>query len=147
MIKFAAIFPGQGIKHINILSDLYKRYKIIQQTFDNASNILGYNLWHLIKYGPQEKLNITYYAQPAILTTSIALYKLWIKQSNCMPQITAGHSLGEYSALVCSKVINFHDAIRLVELRGKLMDTVTKSFNDYHHNGCYMQVIIGLKKK
>ncbi|QJC37206.1 acyltransferase domain-containing protein [Enterobacteriaceae endosymbiont of Donacia thalassina] len=147
MKKFAAIFPGQGTQFIGMISSLYIKYKIIRETFCSASEILGYDLWNLIKNGPLKKLNITYYTQPAILTTSIAIYRLWLQKNNILPNIVIGYSLGEYTAMVCSDIISFIDAIKIVEFRGKLMYEMSSNLNDFNINGYYMQTIIGLKKK
>ncbi|QJC33577.1 acyltransferase domain-containing protein [Enterobacteriaceae endosymbiont of Donacia provostii] len=147
MKKFVAVFPGQGIQFIGMLSDLYKKFKIIQETFSSASEILGYDLWYLINKGPLEKLNKTYYTQPAILVASISIYNLWLYKSNLLPNMVTGYSLGEYTAMVCSGIISFSDAIKLVEFRGKLMYEISYNLNDFHHDGYYMQTVIGLKKK
>ncbi|QJC38433.1 acyltransferase domain-containing protein [Enterobacteriaceae endosymbiont of Donacia fulgens] len=147
MKKFAAIFPGQGTQFVGMISSLYIKYKIIRETFDSASEILKYNLWNIIQNGPLKKLNITYYTQPAILTTSIAIYRLWLQKNNILPEIVTGYSLGEYAAMVCSDIISFIDAIRIVQYRGKLMHEISSNLNDFHINGYYMQTIIGLKKK
>ncbi|QJC36386.1 acyltransferase domain-containing protein [Enterobacteriaceae endosymbiont of Donacia simplex] len=147
MKKFAAIFPGQGTQFTEMISCLYIKYKIIRETFYSASEILGYDLWKLIQNGPLKKLNTTYYTQPAILVTSIAIYKLWIQKNNILPSIVTGYSLGEYTAMVCSNLISFIDAIRIVEFRGKLMYKIASNLNDFKINGYYMQTIIGLKKK
>ncbi|QJC35573.1 ACP S-malonyltransferase [Enterobacteriaceae endosymbiont of Donacia sparganii] len=147
MKKFAAIFPGQGTQFLGMLSSLYKKYKIIKETFYYASEILGYDLWFLTQNGPLKKLNKTYYTQPAILVSSIAIYKLWLQKKNILPNIVTGYSLGEYTAMVCSNIISFSDAIKIVEFRGKLMHEISSTLNDFNMNGYYMQTIIGLKKK
>ncbi|QJC36798.1 acyltransferase domain-containing protein [Enterobacteriaceae endosymbiont of Donacia vulgaris] len=147
MKKFAAIFPGQGTQFTQMISCLYVKYKIIRETFYTASEILGYDLWKLITNRSLKKINITYYTQPAILVASIAIYKLWIQKNNILPSIVTGYSLGEYSAMVCSNIISFIDAIKIVEFRGKLMHKISSNLNDYKINGYYMQTIIGLKKK
>ncbi|QJC33984.1 acyltransferase domain-containing protein [Enterobacteriaceae endosymbiont of Donacia cinerea] len=147
MKKFAAVFPGQGTQFTGMISCLYIKYKIIRETFYFASEILGYDLWNLIKNGPLKKLNKTYYTQPAILVTSIAIYKLWIQKNKILPSIVTGYSLGEYTAMVCSNIISFMDAIKIVEFRGKLMHEISSHLNDFKINGYYMKTIIGLKKK
>ncbi|QJC29832.1 ACP S-malonyltransferase [Enterobacteriaceae endosymbiont of Plateumaris sericea] len=129
-----------------MLSDLSDNNLIIKKIFQKASNILKYDLWNLIQKGPVKKLNITYYSQPAILTSSFAIYKLWLHKNNIIPNIMAGHSLGEYTAMLCSNVINFYDAIQLVNYRGKLMQEISYSLKENNIDGYFMQVIIGLNK-
>ncbi|MGP1930556.1 MAG: ACP S-malonyltransferase [Arsenophonus sp. ET-YP4-MAG3] len=121
MSNFAMIFPGQGSQFLGMLSDLAKEFIIIEETFSKSSNILGYDLWDLVQNGPKEELNKTWKTQPALLSASVAIFKVWKKKKGKMPKLMAGHSLGEYSALVCADVIDFKSAIKLVELRGKLM--------------------------
>lgn len=106
-----------------MLSDIALEYPVIQETFDEASEILGYDLWALTSAGPLEKLNQTECTQPALLTASVALWRLWLAENDQRPLWLAGHSLGEYSALVCAKALAFSDAVRLVALRGKLMQS------------------------
>lgn len=121
MSKFAFVFPGQGSQFVGMLSELAEASTIVQQTFQEASDALGYNLADVISAGPAEKLNDTSVTQPALLSCSIAMWRLWQDHSDGMPEFLAGHSLGEYSALTCAGVFNFSDAIKLVELRGQLM--------------------------
>lgn len=121
MTQFAMVFPGQGSQAVGMLSALAEQEPLIQETFQTASAALGYDLWALTQQGPAEELNKTWQTQPALLTASVALFRLWQQKGGAMPAIMAGHSLGEYSALVCAGVIDFADAVRLVELRGKLM--------------------------
>ncbi|QJC31536.1 acyltransferase domain-containing protein [Enterobacteriaceae endosymbiont of Donacia tomentosa] len=147
MKKFAAIFPGQGAQFVGMLSSLSAKYKIIEETFSYASEVLGYDLWSLTQKGPIEKLNKTHYTQPAVLTASVAIYNLWLQEKNIKPNIVVGYSLGEYTAMVCSNIISFHDAIKLVKFRGQLMNKITSYMYDNHLDGYYMYSIIGLKKK
>lgn len=121
MTQFAFVFPGQGSQSVGMLSDMAAAYPVIEETFREASAALGYDLWALAQQGPAEELNKTWQTQPALLTASVALYRVWQQQGGKVPMMLAGHSLGEYSALVCAGVINFSDAVRLVELRGKFM--------------------------
>lgn len=122
MKKFAMVFPGQGSQSVAMLAELAQQYSIVEQTFKQASEVLGYDLWQLVQQGPVEELNKTWRTQPALLAASVAIYRVWQQQyPNLKPTLMAGHSLGEYSALVCADVINFQDAVQLVELRGKLM--------------------------
>ncbi|NRA21870.1 MAG: ACP S-malonyltransferase [Oceanospirillaceae bacterium] len=115
------VFPGQGSQHLGMLSELATDNLIIQETFAQASAVLGYDLWALTQEGPLEKLNETDKTQPALLCASVALWRLWLQKSGAVPRVMAGHSLGEYSALVCSGALQFEDAIDLVRLRGEYM--------------------------
>lgn len=122
MKKFAMVFPGQGSQVVGMLADLANQFPVVEQTFKQASEVLGYDLWQLVQQGPAEELNKTWQTQPALLAASVAIYRVWQQQyPDLKPSVMAGHSLGEYSALVCAGVIDFQDAIKLVELRGKLM--------------------------
>lgn len=121
MTKFAMVFPGQGSQEIGMLKELSEVYPIVQEIFSEASSVLGYDLWNLVQEGSAEKLGQTWVTQPALLAASVAIFKVWQQKEGAKPHFMAGHSLGEYSALVCAGVIDFRDAIKLVELRGKLM--------------------------
>lgn len=117
--KIAMVFPGQGSQSVGMLSGFSNN--IIQQTFREASEILSYDLWDVAQNNAENKLNVTEITQPVLLTASVALWRLWLDQNGAMPIVLAGHSLGEYSALVCSEVLSFSDAVRLVSERGKFM--------------------------
>ena len=121
MEKIAYVFPGQGSQAVGMLADLASEHEIIGQTFNEASRVLGYDLWQLVQDGPAETLNQTDKTQPALLTASVAIWRAIEQTSAVKPTVLAGHSLGEYSALVCAGVIEFSDAVKLVELRGQLM--------------------------
>jgi [acyl-carrier-protein] S-malonyltransferase len=121
MSKFAIAFPGQGSQSVGMLAELAAAYPIIKETFAEASAVLGYDLFELVMQGPAEELNKTWKTQPALLTSSVALWRLWKAQGGATPAVMAGHSLGEYSALVCAGALNFADAVKLVELRGQAM--------------------------
>ncbi|MEC6796678.1 ACP S-malonyltransferase [Photobacterium sp. S4TG1] len=121
MSKFAIVFPGQGSQTVGMLADLAEQFDVVKQTFAEASDALGYDLWALVQDGPVEDLNQTQRTQPALLTASVAIWRVWQQQGGEQPVVLAGHSLGEYSALVCAGVIDFQAAVKLVELRGKLM--------------------------
>ncbi|WP_392434641.1 ACP S-malonyltransferase [Yersinia sp. HM-2024] len=121
MSKFAMVFPGQGSQSLGMLADLAAQFPIVEETFSEASSVLGYDLWQLVQQGPAEELNKTWQTQPALLTASVAIWRVWQHQGGKLPSMMAGHSLGEYSALVCAGVLDFKQAVRLVELRGKLM--------------------------
>jgi len=120
MSKTAFLFPGQGSQGVGMLADLGEE-TMIRQTFQEASGALGYDLWELIQRGPEEALNSTDKTQPALLASGVALWRLWQQRGAARPDFLAGHSLGEYTALVCAGVINLGDAVRLVERRGQLM--------------------------
>ncbi|WP_040975348.1 ACP S-malonyltransferase [Necropsobacter massiliensis] len=122
MKKFAMVFPGQGSQSVGMLAELAAEFPIVEKTFQQASEALGYDLWQLVQQGPAEALNKTWQTQPALLTASVAIFRVWQeKYPHLTPALMAGHSLGEYSALVCAGAMDFQDAVKLVELRGKLM--------------------------
>ena len=120
MSKQAWVFPGQGSQNLGMLSELASKYAIIQETFTHASEVLGYDLWNVVQ-NDEQKLNQTHITQPALLAASYAIYKLLLEKDLSQPLYLAGHSLGEYSALVCAGVIDFTDAVKLVEARGQFM--------------------------
>ena len=127
MPKFAFVFPGQGSQEVGMGKDLIKNYKEADELFNEANIALkdeGVDLKKLCLEGPEEDLNKTVNAQPAMLTVSIILYKL-LQKNNINPDIVAGHSLGEYSALVAASSIEFKEAVRLVRKRGQYMQTAT----------------------
>ncbi|MFP3028957.1 MAG: ACP S-malonyltransferase [Arsenophonus sp.] len=121
MYNFAMIFPGQGSQSIGMLANLAKEFEVIEKTFAESSNVLGYDLWDLVQNGSEKELNKTWKTQPALLSASVAIFRVWQKKKGKIPTLMAGHSLGEYSALVCADVIDFKSAVKLVELRGQLM--------------------------
>ncbi len=121
MTTFAVTFPGQGSQAVGMLSELYQEFDVVRDTFNEASEALGYDLWQLVSVGPVEKLNQTDRTQPALLTSSVAIWRLYVEMGGDMPQMMAGHSLGEYSALVCAGVLSLQDAVKLVEKRGQYM--------------------------
>ncbi|CNH18371.1 ACP S-malonyltransferase [Yersinia pekkanenii] len=121
MSKFAMVFPGQGSQSLGMVADLAAQFPIVEATFSEASSVLGYSLWQLVQQGPAEELNKTWQTQPALLTASVAIWRVWQHKGGKPPALMAGHSLGEYSALVCAGVLDFKQAVSLVELRGKLM--------------------------
>ncbi|BCL69100.1 malonyl CoA-acyl carrier protein transacylase [Vibrio nigripulchritudo] len=121
MSKFAVVFPGQGSQAVGMLAELGEQHEVVKNTFAEASDALGYDLWALVQNGPAEDLNQTFRTQPALLASSVAIWRVWQEQGLATPEVLAGHSLGEYSALVCAGVIDFKEAIKLVELRGRLM--------------------------
>lgn len=119
--SLAFVFPGQGSQSLGMLAELGAQYPLIIDTFKEASDALGYDLWALTQQGPEERLNQTDKTQPAILTASIALWRLWLAEGGARPAYVAGHSLGEYSALVAAGSLTLADAVKLVERRGQLM--------------------------
>ncbi len=119
--NLAFVFPGQGSQKVGMLVDFAGKNAVFNEVFTEASELLGYDLWSLIQQGPQEKLNMTEVTQPALLVSSIALWRLWQEKNGPAPAYVAGHSLGEWSALVCAGVVDFADAVNLVRLRGKYM--------------------------
>lgn len=121
MTKTAFLFAGQGAQKLGMAKDLYEAYPVVKETFDKASQVLGYDLRQLIDED-EEKLNQTRYTQPAILTTSVAIYRL-LEEKGIKPDMVAGLSLGEYSALVASGALDFETAVALVAKRGELMET------------------------
>lgn len=119
-MKFALVFPGQGSQSLGMMG-AYGDSAVIRETFDEASQSLGRDLWQLVTAGPAEALNQTVNTQPLMLTAGIAAYRLWLAQGGPRPALVAGHSLGEYSALVAAEAIPFSQAVPLVELRAKAM--------------------------
>ena len=125
--ELAVIFPGQGSQSIGMLNNLAEKYAIIHSTFSEASEVLGYDLSAIIQHGPEEKLNSTEITQPALLAASVALWRLMMEKQPITPAFLAGHSLGEYSALVCAEAIDFGDALTLVQARGRYMQEAVPS--------------------
>lgn len=121
MTKQAFVFPGQGSQTVGMLADLAAKYPQIQTTFSEASEALGYDLWDLVQHDENQQLNQTHITQPALLTASVAIYRLLMDLGYAKPDYMAGHSLGEYSALVCANVIGLKEAVKLVEARGQFM--------------------------
>tara|TARA_R110002074_G_scaffold228259_2_gene399833 strand:- start:32346 stop:33287 length:942 start_codon:yes stop_codon:yes gene_type:complete len=119
--SLAFVFPGQGSQAVGMLGDLAATYDQIKITFDEASEVLGRDLWRLAQQGPVEELNLTQNTQPLVLTASVALWRVWRSQSALVPSLMAGHSLGEYTALVCANSLSFVDAVKLVEQRARFM--------------------------
>lgn len=121
-MSIAIVFPGQGSQTLGMLSEEAQHFPQVQETFNQASEILGYDLWQVTQ-ADEQKLNLTEYTQPAILTASIALGRIYYEQGGASPDFVAGHSLGEYSALVASGALAFEDAVKLVATRGRLMQS------------------------
>lgn len=119
--NLAFVFPGQGSQKIGMLADLAANYPIVTQTFAEASRVLGYDLWDLVQNGAQDDINLTERTQPLLLTASVAVWRVWQEKNGAQPALVSGHSLGEWSALVCAGVVAFADAVKLVQQRGKFM--------------------------
>ncbi len=117
----AFVFPGQGSQQLGMLSELASTHPVIEQTFAEASEALGFDLWNLCQEGPEESLNSTENTQPALLTAGVALWRLWQEQGGASPVVMSGHSLGEYTALVCAGALSLADGVKLVKLRGEAM--------------------------
>ena len=136
----AFVFPGQGSQSVNMLEELRCKHKEVRATFKEASEILSRDLYKLIKRGPAEELNQTINTQPIMLAASVAIWRIWKNSTNHVPAVMAGHSLGEYSALVCGGALTFKSALRLVAKRAELMH------NSITANEGAMAAIIGLEK-
>ena len=120
-MKIAYVFPGQGSQSVGMLQELAQRHDEVRATFDAASSALGFDLWQLVSEGPEDKLNQTQITQPAMLTAGIAVWRVWRARGGAEAAFIAGHSLGEYTALVCAGVIEFADAVKLVADRARFM--------------------------
>ncbi len=121
--RIAFIFPGQGSQKVGMLEKAAATHDEVSKTFEQASNVLGYDLWALSQEGPQEKLNLTEITQPLLLTSSVAIWRAWRSNDGPTPDFMAGHSLGEFSALVCSEALAFDSAVDLVRQRGAFMQS------------------------
>jgi [acyl-carrier-protein] S-malonyltransferase len=120
-MSFAFVFPGQGSQSVGMLASLAQSDPVVRATFDEASAVLGYDLWSLVQEGPKERLDSTECTQPAMLAAAVATWRLWHKRGGAEPAIVSGHSLGEFSAFVCAGAIEFGAAIDLVRFRGQVM--------------------------
>ena len=121
--SIAFVFPGQGSQQVGMLAAAHEHFAVVRETFTEASQELGYDMWALLQQGPQEALNLTETTQPVLLTSSVALWRAWRSETDVQPGIMAGHSLGEFSALVCAGALEFGDAVKLVRKRGQFMQT------------------------
>lgn len=122
-MTIAGIFPGQGSQSLGMLAALSTDFVEVCDTFQEASDVLGRDLWLLAQAGPETALNSTENTQPLMLAAGVAVWRVWLKQGGCQPVALAGHSLGEYSALVAAGVLNFTDAVALVAERARLMQS------------------------
>ncbi|MCS6787383.1 MAG: ACP S-malonyltransferase [Thiobacillaceae bacterium] len=122
MMNIAFVFPGQGSQAVGMMAG-YGAAPVLRETFAEAADVLGYDLWRLVSEGPADELNRTVHTQPAMLAAGVACYRLWRQQGGPEPQWMAGHSLGEYTALTCAGAMDFADALRLVRLRAHAMQS------------------------
>ncbi len=122
-MSLAFVFPGQGSQSVGMLGDLAAETPVVATCFDEASEVLGYDLWQLVSQGPADELNRTERTQPAMLTAGVATWRAWRERGGAMPALMAGHSLGEITALVCAGSISFRDAVDLVRFRGEAMQS------------------------
>jgi len=137
--KLAFVFPGQGSQFVGMLNELAASHLLVKAIFSEASQALGFDLLRLVQHGPEEELNKTENTQPALLTASYCLWRVWEEACSDRPVLMAGHSLGEYTALVCAGVLNFRDAVTLVRDRGRYMQLAVPE------GGGAMAAIIGLE--
>ncbi len=134
----ALVFPGQGSQSVGMLGELAANHPVVRSTFEEASAALGYDLWQLVATGPAEQLNRTEFTQPAMLTAGIATWRLWREQGGAAPALVAGHSLGEFTALVCAESMDLAGGVRLVRERGRYMQEAVPK------GGGAMAAILGL---
>ena len=120
-MSFAVVFPGQGSQSVGMLGALAARFAGVRACFSQASAVLGLDLWELVADGPVERLNATEFTQPAMLTAGVATWRVWLEQGGALPALMSGHSLGEFTALVCAGALPFESAVALVRYRGQLM--------------------------
>lgn len=139
--KTAFVFPGQGSQHVGMMNNFINNYPIVQKTFREASDILGYDLWKLVQEDPYNQLNQTKFTQPSLLTAGVAIWRAWNDAQGFTPDYLAGHSLGEYTALVCAEALSFKDALILVSVRGELMQNAVTDGTGT------MAAILGLSKE
>ena len=119
--SIAVVFPGQGSQSVGMLTELAAASPVVRETFDAASTVLGYDLWALVQNGPEEDLGRTDRTQPAMLAADVAVWRAWRQRGGALPLAMAGHSLGEYAALVCAGALSFERAVDLVAQRGRFM--------------------------
>ena len=120
-MSFAFVFAGQGSQSVGMLGELAAAEPLIRATFDEASRVLGYDLWQLVQTGPEEALNATERTQPAMLAAGVATLRAWRERGGALPTLVSGHSLGEFTALVCAGSLDFTASIELVRFRGQVM--------------------------
>lgn len=120
-MSLAFVFPGQGSQSVGMLSALAAEFTVVKDTFAEASQALGYDLWQIVEQDPEDKLNRTETTQPAMLAAGVAVWRVWLQIGGAKPSMLAGHSLGEYTALVCAGALDFPEAVKLVADRGRFM--------------------------
>jgi len=120
-MKIAFTFPGQGSQSVGMLAELAAEHAIVKDTYDAASSVLGYDLWSIVSNGPESELNKTTHTQPAMLAGGVAVWRVWKECGGPTPEVLAGHSLGEYAALVCADALSFDDAVEAVAARARFM--------------------------
>ena len=122
-MSFGFVFPGQGSQSVGMLAQFAAADAgaVIRATFDEASSVLGYDLWRLVQEGPEDQLNATERTQPAMLTAGVATWRLWRAREGALPAVVSGHSLGEFTALVCAEALEFRAAVDIVRFRGQVM--------------------------
>jgi [acyl-carrier-protein] S-malonyltransferase len=120
-MAFAFVFAGQGSQSVGMLGELAAAERAIRETFDEASGALGYDLWQLVSEGPEETLNATERTQPAMLAAGVATWRVWSARGGAAPALVSGHSLGEFTALVCAQALPFPATVDLVRFRGQIM--------------------------
>lgn len=120
-MSLAVVFPGQGSQSVGMLKTLADVEPVVAATFAEASEVLGYDLWSLVQQGPEDALNATERTQPAMLAAGVAVWRAWLARGGAMPAAMAGHSLGEFTALVCAGAMDFRDAVAVVQFRGRAM--------------------------
>ena len=141
MKNLGFVFPGQGSQKVGMLADLASGFSLVEETFSEASAALGEDLWQIAQLDAQQKLNQTDFTQPVLLAASVAIWRVWQSLDGPQAVILAGHSLGEYSALVCSGVLRFADAVQLVHQRGRFMQSAVSAGSGK------MAAIVGLDDK
>ena len=120
-MSFAFVFAGQGSQSVGMVGALALAAPAVRTTFDEASQVLGYDLWQLVSAGPEEALNATERTQPAMLAAGVAVWRAWRARGGALPAVVSGHSLGEFTALVCAGALDYPAAIELVRFRGQVM--------------------------
>lgn len=138
-MKIAGVFPGQGSQAVGMLGELSQAFPLVKQTFDEASEVLDFDCWSLAVNGPEKELNRTHNTQPMMLAAGVAVWRVWIASGGCQPVLMAGHSFGEYTALVCSGALDYTDALPLAQQRGRLMQSAVPEGQGA------MAAILGLK--
>ena len=134
-MSIAMVFPGQGSQSQGMQADLAENFDVVEATYAEASDVLGYDLWALVQGGPAERLSETTVTQPAMLAAGVAAFRCWEAAGGEKPTAMAGHSLGEYSALVCAGALSFVDAMTVVKRRSELMQDAVPVGNRSHGGG------------